>query len=92
MFQSKDITSIAFGGFRTNCCVESTMRSGYENGYQAITLNGCVTASSVEGHENAPTYGYPMFSQPMNSAEFIEEFEGPCIRAPGPKSSTCSRG
>ena len=34
MLRSKGITTIALGGFLTNCCVESTMRSGYENGYR----------------------------------------------------------
>src|SRR3954463_4776633 len=32
------VTTLVLGGFLTNCCVESTMRSGYENGYQVITL------------------------------------------------------
>ena len=34
ILRSKGITTIALGGFLTNCCVESTMRSGYENGLQ----------------------------------------------------------
>jgi len=34
ILRSKGITTIVLGGFLTNCCVESTMRSGYENGYQ----------------------------------------------------------
>src|SRR5664280_1550369 len=67
---------IVIGGFLTNCCVESTMRSGYENGYQVITLNDCVAATSVEEHENALAYDYPMFSRPMSSAEFIGALEG----------------
>jgi len=76
ILRSKGITTIALGGFLTNCCVESTMRSGYENGYQVITLNDCVAGTSVEEHENALTYDYPMFSRPMSSAEFIGELEG----------------
>ena len=76
ILRSKGITTIALGGFLTNCCVESTMRSGYENGYQVITLNDCVAATSVEEHENALAYDYPMFSRPMSSAEFIGALEG----------------
>jgi nicotinamidase-related amidase len=49
------------------------MRSGYENGYRVITLNDCVAATSIEEHENALTYDFPMFSQPMSSLEFIGE-------------------
>jgi hypothetical protein len=55
-------------GFLTNCCVESTMRSGYENGYKVITLSDCVAATSPEEHDNALRYDYPMFSQGRNTA------------------------
>ena len=73
ILRSKGIKTIVLGGFLTNCCVESTMRSGYENGYQVITLSDCVAATSPEEHENALKYDYPMFSAPMPSAEFIDE-------------------
>ena len=75
MLRSKGITTIAIGGFLTNCCVESTMRSGYENGYQVITLNDCVAATSIAEHDNALTYDFPMFSEPMSANEFIAELE-----------------
>ncbi len=71
ILRSKGITTIALGGFLTNCCVESTMRSGYENGYQVITLSDCVAATSIEEHDNALTYDFPMFSKPMTATEFI---------------------
>ena len=73
ILRSKGITTLVLGGFLTNCCVESTMRSGYENGYRVITLTDCVAATSVEEHENALNYDYPMFSQPMTAAEFVKE-------------------
>ena len=74
ILRSKGITTIVLGGFLTNCCVESTMRSGYENGYQVITLTDCTAAPSVAEHENAITYDYPMFSKPMSAADVIAEF------------------
>src|SRR4029079_8675470 len=73
ILRSKGIKTLVLGGFLTNCCVESTMRSGYENGYKVVTLSDCVAASSPEEHENALKYDYPMFSQPMAASEFIEE-------------------
>ena len=72
ILRSKGITTIVLGGFLTNCCVESTMRTGYENGYQVITLSDCLAATSAEEHDNALRYDYPMFSVPMTAAEFIE--------------------
>ncbi|MFL6081111.1 MAG: cysteine hydrolase [Ornithinibacter sp.] len=75
ILRSKGITTIALGGFLTNCCVESTMRSGYENGYQVITLSDCVAATSPEEHDNAIKYDYPMFSTPMAASDFIADLE-----------------
>jgi ureidoacrylate peracid hydrolase len=73
ILRSKGISTIVLGGFLTNCCVESTMRSGYEKGYEVITLSDCVAATSVEEHDNAIKYDYPMFSKPMTSDELIAE-------------------
>ncbi len=35
--RARDHGPIALGGFLTNCCVESTMRTGYEKGYNVIS-------------------------------------------------------
>jgi nicotinamidase-related amidase len=71
ILRSKGIKTLVLGGFLTNCCVESTMRSGYENGYTVITLSDCLAATSAEEHDNALRFDFPMFSQPMTAAEFI---------------------
>jgi nicotinamidase-related amidase len=70
ILRSKGIKTVALGGFLTNCCVESTMRSAYEKGFDVVTLTDCVAATSQAEHDNAITYDYPMFSRPMTSAEF----------------------
>lgn len=69
ILRSKGIEALVIGGFLTNCCVESTMRSAYENGYQVITLSDCAAATSPEEHQNALKYDFPMFSNPMTAAE-----------------------
>ncbi|NED59613.1 cysteine hydrolase, partial [Streptomyces sp. SID10244] len=71
ILRSKGITTIILGGFLTNCCVESTMRSGYENGYRVITLTDCTAATSVAEHDNAISFDYPMFSQPVESTAVL---------------------
>jgi nicotinamidase-related amidase len=73
ILRNKGITTIALGGFLTNCCVESTMRTGYEHGYQVVTLTDCMAATSPEEHDNAITYDFPMFSKPTTSQDFIGE-------------------
>jgi len=73
ILRGKGITTIVLGGFLTNCCVESTMRTGYEHGYQVLTLTDCMAATSLEQHDNAIAYDFPMFSQSRTSGDFIGE-------------------
>jgi nicotinamidase-related amidase len=76
ILRARGIETIALGGFLTNCCVESTMRSGYEKGFHVITLSDCVAATSPEEHENAIKFDYPMFSEVMTAEAFTERLEG----------------
>jgi nicotinamidase-related amidase len=76
ILRARGIDTIALGGFLTNCCVESTMRSGYEKGFHVITLSDCVAATSAEEHENAIKFDYPMFSEVMTAEAFTEQLEG----------------
>lgn len=71
ILRSRGIETVALAGFLTNCCVESTMRSAYERGYEVVTLTDCVAATSGPEHDNAITYDYPMFSKPMTGTEFL---------------------
>ncbi len=86
ILRSKGIQTVALGGFLTNCCVESTMRSAYERGYEVVTLSDCVAATSDEEHANAIQYDYPMFSKPMTGREFIAQVSG------GAEGADTSRG
>jgi nicotinamidase-related amidase len=76
ILRSRGITNIALGGFLTNCCVESTMRTGYEKGYNVITLKDCTAALSEEEQRLAVEKNYPMFSRPMKHDEFLAELSG----------------
>jgi nicotinamidase-related amidase len=76
ILRARGITTIALGGFLTNCCVESTMRTGYERGYQVVTLSDCVAATSPEEHDNAIRFDFPMFSRPMSAEEFTAGLAG----------------
>ncbi|WP_110707071.1 cysteine hydrolase [Salinicola sp. CR57] len=70
ILRSKGIETIALAGFLTNCCVESTMRSGYEKGFEVLTLTDGVAATSEAEHDAAIRHDYPMFSKPMTIADF----------------------
>jgi nicotinamidase-related amidase len=81
ILRARGITTIALGGFLTNCCVESTMRTGYEKGYDVITLSDCVAATSAEEHDNAIRFDYPMFSDVMTSEAFAEQLQSEAVAA-----------
>ena len=76
ILRSRNIKTIALGGFLTNVCVESTMRTGYEKGYNVVTLKDCTAALSEEEQRLAVEKNYPMFSRPMDHHEFLSELSG----------------
>lgn len=76
ILRSKGLDTIALAGFLTNCCVESTMRTAYEKGYDVYTLTDCVAATSAEEHDNAIAKDYPMFSRPTTSTDFAAALTG----------------
>jgi ureidoacrylate peracid hydrolase len=75
ILRSRGITTIALGGFLTNCCVESTMRTAYEKGYNVITLKDCTATVSDDEQRLAVEKNYPMFSRPMDHTEFVAQLE-----------------
>jgi nicotinamidase-related amidase len=73
ILRSKGIRTVVLGGFLTNCCVESTMRSAYERGFDVITLKDCTATLSQEAQDMALAHNFGMFSHPMSHNEFLEE-------------------
>jgi ureidoacrylate peracid hydrolase len=71
VLRSRGIKNIALAGYLTNCCVESTMRTAYDKGYNVISLTDCCATLSQEEHDNAIKNDFPMFSQPMTHTDFI---------------------
>jgi ureidoacrylate peracid hydrolase len=79
VLRSREVETVVLGGFLTNCCVESTMRTAYEKGYDVITLTDCTAATSPEEQQSAVSQDYPMFSQPMTSGEVIDALQGAAV-------------
>uniref|UniRef100_A0A7S0FK60 Isochorismatase-like domain-containing protein n=1 Tax=Pyrodinium bahamense TaxID=73915 RepID=A0A7S0FK60_9DINO len=65
------IESVVLGGFLTNCCVESTMRTAYEKGFNVVTLTDFTATTSPEGQQGATGGTDGMFSKPMTKDEFL---------------------
>ena len=51
--KANGIETVVICGFLTNCCVESTMRTAYEKGFNVITLTDVCAATSEEGQKGA---------------------------------------
>lgn len=73
LLRQNDIQNLAICGFLTNCCVESSMRTAYEKGYKVFTLTDCCAATSIDEHEAAIKYTFPMFSKPCQAKEFLSQ-------------------
>ena len=65
--------NVALAGFLTNVCVESSMRSAYDLGYNVITLTDCTATTSMEIQEFTVKNNYPIYSHPMNHHEFLAQ-------------------
>ena len=52
------------------------MRTGYEKGFDVVTLKDCTATLSEEEQRLAVEKNYPMFSRPMEHEEFLKELEG----------------
>ncbi|HAJ37990.1 MAG TPA: isochorismatase [Chloroflexi bacterium] len=81
LLRGRGIENVALGGFLTNCCVESSMRTAYEHGFNVFTLTDCVAATSMEEHRNAIEKDYPMFSHPVTHDEFLASLAGEAAMA-----------
>lgn len=77
LLRQNGIKNVVLGGFLTNCCVESSMRSAYELGYHVYTLKDCCAATSLEGQEAAFKHTFGMFSVPTTSAEIMKAIPTP---------------
>lgn len=76
ILRSRGITTVALAGFLTNCCVESTMRTAYEKGYQVVTLTDCTATVSDDEQRLAVEKNFPMFSHPLAHDDFLAKLAG----------------
>merc|ERR1719265_828755 len=73
--KAKNIETIALAGFLTNCCVESTMRTACEKGFNVVTLTDCTATTTSDGQKGATEGTYGMFSVPMKAEEFTAKLK-----------------
>jgi isochorismate hydrolase len=81
ILRSKGIQTVVLAGFLTNCCVESTMRSAYERGFDVVTLVDCTATVSQEAQDGAIAHDFGMFSRPLQHTEFLAELSTASLKA-----------
>jgi len=64
------IETVAVCGFLTNCCVESTVRTACEKGFNVISLTDVCATLSSEGHKAAIDGTFGFFSTPLTAEAF----------------------
>tara|TARA_B110001469_G_scaffold123883_1_gene136598 strand:+ start:72 stop:1256 length:1185 start_codon:yes stop_codon:yes gene_type:complete len=75
------IETIVLGGFLTNCCVESTMRTAFEKGFNTLTLTDGTACFSAAEQDAATCGTFKMFSTPMSCSDVAAIFENPEAQA-----------
>jgi len=73
VLRQKDVKNVVLAGLLSNVCIESTMRTAYEKGFQVYTLTDCVATTSEEAQQ-AAINNYALFSRPVTSKEFVALF------------------
>ncbi|MGY2361101.1 cysteine hydrolase [Pseudomonas azotoformans] len=71
VLRNNGIQNLVVAGFLTNCCVEGTVRSGYEKGYNVVTLADCTATFTDEQQKAAENFTLPMFSKVLRHTEFL---------------------
>ena len=72
VLHNNGIQTLAVAGFLTNCCVEATARSGYDKGYNVVTLTDCMATFNEEQQHAAVNYTFPLFSHTLTHKQFLD--------------------
>ena len=73
ILEDNGIETLVFGGLVTDLCLETSIRSAYDIGYEVISLVDCMASLNQATHENTVTENFPLFSKPTTHEAFISE-------------------
>jgi nicotinamidase-related amidase len=71
LLRANQIEYVAFTGFHTNWCVESSARSAYDKGYRVHVLSDCTGTDTAEEQNYAEKWIFPKIGKVMTSREFL---------------------
>lgn len=75
LLRANEIEYVAFTGFHTNWCVESSARSAYDKGYRVIVIGDCTATDTQEEQDYAEKFIFPKIGRLMKYKEFLDALE-----------------
>lgn len=72
LLKANEIEYVAFTGFHTNWCVESSARSAYDHGFRVIVVSDCTATDTEREQKYAEEVIFPKIGTVMTSSEFLE--------------------
>jgi nicotinamidase-related amidase len=72
LLRANEIEYVAFTGFHTNWCVESSARSAYDLGYRVILIKDCTATDTDREQLYSEEVIFPRIGSVMTSGEFLK--------------------
>ena len=72
LLRANEIEYVAFTGFHTNWCVESSARSAYDMGYRVIVIKDCTGTDTDREQEYSEQVIFPRIGKVMTADEFLK--------------------
>lgn len=73
ILKANEIEYVAFTGFHTNWCVESSARSAYDHGFRVIVVSDCTATDTQREQDYAEQVIFPRIGKVMPSDEFLAQ-------------------
>lgn len=71
LLRANEIEYVAFAGFHTNWCVESSARSAYDLGYRVLVIKDCTATDTQREQDYAEEVIFPRIGKVMTADEFL---------------------
>ena len=71
LLRANEIEYVAFAGFHTNWCVESSARSAYDLGYRVLVIKDCTATDTQREQDYAEEVIFPRIGKVLTSEEFL---------------------
>lgn len=77
ILRARQISTIVLGGFLTNICIESTMRSAYDKGYRVLALTDATATYGLDEQRISQSHNWPMFCESVTHTETLKRLVAP---------------